>query len=115
MLGEIAWGHVARAEKQIGEAERRYRKAAEIDAAGMRGPVSLANFLVSQKRWAEARRPFEERLAKDAGDRFAAYQLARVVQGEGADLAKALQLFEQYLSGAAIPGGPTRLPPWKRP
>ena len=115
MLGEIAWGNVARAEKQLGEAERRYRKAAEIDAAGMRGPVSLANFLVSQKRWAEARRPFEERLAKDAGDRFAAYQLARVVQGEGADLAKALQLFEQYLSGAAIPGGPTRLPPWKRP
>lgn len=71
----------------------------EIDAAGMRGSVSLATFRVSQKRWAEARRPFEERLAKDAGDLFAAYQLAPVIQNEGADFAKALQLFEGYLSG----------------
>jgi tetratricopeptide (TPR) repeat protein len=114
VLGEIAWGHVARAEKQLGEAERRYRKAAEIDTAGMRGPVSLANFLVSQKRWPEARRQFEERLTEDPGDRFAAYQLARVLQAEGVDLLKALQLFERVLSGAATPGGPTHADAWFR-
>ena len=114
VLGEIAWGNIARAEKQLGEAERRYRKAAEIDAAGMRGPITLANFLGSEKRWVEARRQFEERLAKDPGDRFAAFQLASVLQAEGADLAKALQLFERYLSGAVVPGGPTHADAWCR-
>ena len=113
-LGEIAWGHIARAEKQLGEAERRYRKAAEIDAGRMRGPVSLANFLVSQQRWAEARAPFEDRLAKNVDDRFAAYQLARVLLAERADLAKALALLERSLSGAEAPGGPLHADAWYR-
>lgn len=112
--GEIAWGHIARSEKQLGEAERRYRQAAEIDATGTRGPIALAGFYVSQKRWAEAKGLFESRLAKDADDRFAAYQLARLLQAEGTDLAKALPLFERYLAGPETPGGPTHADAWFR-
>lgn len=42
--GEVAFGNIARSEKQLAEAERRYRKEAETDASGMRGPAALASF-----------------------------------------------------------------------
>lgn len=112
--GEVAWGAIARVEKKLDEAERRYRKAAEIDTAGIRGPAALANFLASQKRWAEARALFEVRLAKDANDRFAAYQLGRLIQAEGVELAKALPLFDRYLAGPEAPGHPPHADAWYR-
>jgi hypothetical protein len=112
--GEIAWGHVARHEERLDEAERRYRKAAEIDPAGMRGPVELASFLVSQKRWADAKAVFEPRLAKRADDVFAAFQLGRLWQAEGVDLQRALQYFDRCLAGSVAPGGPTPADVWFR-
>lgn len=112
--GEIAWGNIARSEKQPGEAERHYRRAAEIDAAGMRGPVALANFFVSQKRWAEATGLFEQRLAKNADDLFAAYQLGRLLQAEGSEIAKAVPLLDRYLAGPAMLDGPTHADAWFR-
>ncbi len=112
--GEIAWANIAKSEKQLGEAERHYRQAAEIDAAGMRGPVALAGFLVSQKRWADAKGLFEQRLVRNADDRFAAFQLARLLQDEGAEIAKAVPLFDRYLEGPALQGGPTHADAWFR-
>jgi len=40
--GEVAWGNIARSEKQLGEAERHFRNAADRDATGTRGPVAPA-------------------------------------------------------------------------
>jgi tetratricopeptide (TPR) repeat protein len=112
--GEIAWGQILRAGQKLAEAEQRYRKAADLDAGGLRGPVALASFLVSQRRWAEARGVFEARLARNTDDRFAAYQLGRLIQSEGADLAKALPFFDQYLAGPAVPDGPSHADAWFR-
>jgi tetratricopeptide (TPR) repeat protein len=112
--GEIAWGNIARAEKQLGEAERHYRNAADRDATGTRGPVALASFYVSQKRWKDARAVFEPRLAKNPGDTFAVYNLGRLLQGEGTDPTGALAYFDRYLAVAAAPGGPTHADAWFR-
>lgn len=112
--GEIAWGQIARSEKQLAEAERRYRKAAEIDATGTRGPVALASFYASQQRWPDAKAVFEQRLARDQNDRFAAYQVARLLQLEGADLAKALTLYDRCLAAPAVEGGPSHADAWFR-
>lgn len=112
--GEIAWGVLARIEKKLDEAERHYRKAADLDTAGIRGPAALATFYAGQKRWAEARGLFEGRLAKDPGDRFAAYQLARLIQAEGTELARALPLLDRYLEGPEAPGLPSHADAWYR-
>ena len=114
VAGEISMGHIARSEKQRDEAERHYRKAADIDAAGRRGPVELASFYVSEKRWSDARNIFEVRLAKSSADTFAAYQLARLMQAQGADLRTALDLFDRYLASPAPAGGPTHADAWFR-
>lgn len=112
--GEIAWGQIFRAGKRMADAEQRYRKAAELDAHGMRGPSALASFYVGEGRWREAKEIFEARLAKDAGDRFAAFQLARLIQSEGAEIADALPLFDRYLSGPAVTEGPSHADAWFR-
>lgn len=112
--GEIAWGAIARVEKKPVEAERHYLKAAELDTTGIRGPAALANFYATQKRWAEARGLFEGRLAKDPGDLFAAYQLARLIQAEGTELARALPLLDRYLAGPEKPGLPPHADAWFR-
>jgi tetratricopeptide (TPR) repeat protein len=112
--GEIAWGNIARSEKQQAEAERRYRKAADLDAAGTRGPAALASFYASEKRWKDARAIFEIRLAKDQGDAFAVYQLARLMQLEGTDLPNALAFFDRYLAVAPAAGGPSHADAWFR-
>ncbi len=112
--GEIAWGNIARTEKQLDEAERRYRKAADIDATAIRGPVALASFYASQKRWKDAGRVFETRLANDPNDSVAAFQLARLRQLEGVDLQAALVLFDRHLARPAPPGGPTHADGWFR-
>jgi tetratricopeptide (TPR) repeat protein len=114
VAGEISMGHIARFEKHPAEAERHYRKAADIDAAGRRGPVELASFYVSEQRWSEARSIFEVRLARSPADTFAVYQLARLMQAEGTDLAKALELFDRYLAVPAPDGGPTHADAWFR-
>jgi tetratricopeptide (TPR) repeat protein len=112
--GEIAWGGIGRSEKQLGEAERHYRRAAEVDRDGIRGPVALANFYASQKRWGEAQAVFERRLATDATDTFAAFHLGRLLQAQGTGLQKALALFDQYLAAPSPPGGPTHADAWFR-
>lgn len=105
--GEIAFGEIARAEKNLPEAEAHYRKALALDAAGRRGPAALASFLAGQKRWGDARGVFEARLEKNPEDRFAAFQLARLTMLEAADVARALPLFDRYLSAPAPEDGPT--------
>lgn len=112
--GEIAFGSIARSEKQLAEAERHYRKAAAIDREGIRGPAALAGFYANQKRWKDARAVFEPRLAKDPGDAFAVFQLGRLLQVEGADPKGALAYFERYLAGPPTPGGPTYADAWFR-
>lgn len=112
--GEIAWANIARSEKQLGEAERHFRLAADRDATGTRGPVALAGFYASQKRWKDARAVFEPRLAKDPGDAFAVFQLGRLLQAEGTDPNAALLCFDRYLAVAAAPGGPTHADAWFR-
>jgi tetratricopeptide (TPR) repeat protein len=112
--GEIVFGGIARSEKQLAEAERRYRKAAEIDREGMRGPIALAGFYANQKRWKDARAVYEPRLARNPGDAFAVFQLGRLLQLEGADPNGALAYFERYLAGSAAPGGPTHADAWFR-
>jgi tetratricopeptide (TPR) repeat protein len=112
--GEIAWGNIARFEKQPGEVERHYRQAAEIDVDGMRGPAALANFYVGQKRWPEAKAVYENRLAQNPSDSYAGFQLGRVLQVEGADLQRAVGLFDRYLAGPAKLGGPTHADAWFR-
>ncbi len=112
--GEIAWGNIARTEKQLGEAERHFRNAADRDATGTRGPAALASFYASQKRWRDARTVFETRLDKDPSDSFAAFQLGRLRQLEGVDLQAALVLFDRYLARPAPPTGPTHADAWFR-
>lgn len=112
--GEISFGHIAQSEKQPAEAERHYRKAAELDAAGRRGPAELVSFYAREKRWGEARAVFEARLAKNASDSFAVYMLARVVQTQGADLSRALELLDRYLASPAAEGGPGHAEAWFR-
>jgi tetratricopeptide (TPR) repeat protein len=114
VTGEVSRGHVARFEKPPAEAERHYQEAAEIDATGMRGPVELASFCGGEKRWDDARGDFEARLAKDAADTFAAYMLARLMQSQGADLPRAIELFGRYLAAPALSGGPTHADAWFR-
>jgi tetratricopeptide (TPR) repeat protein len=112
--GEIAFGNIGRSEKQLAEAERHYRKAAEIDGERMRGPVALASFYVNQKRWKDARAVFEPRLARNPGDGFAVFQLGRLLQLEGTDPNGALAYFERYLAGPAVPGSATHADAWFR-
>lgn len=112
--GEIARGHIARSEKQLAEAEQHYRRAMDIDLSGMRGSMALASFLANQKRWADARAIFEQRLAKSAADQFAVFQLARLRQAEGTDLAQALTLFDRFLAGQPVPDGPSHTDAWFR-
>lgn len=114
VAGEISRAFIARNRKQPAEAERHYRKAAELDATGRRGDVELSSFLASEKRWAEARAVFEARLAKNAGDTFAAFMLARVLQTQGADLTRAIELFDRFLAAPPVEGGPTHADAWFR-
>ena len=114
VAGEISRGLIARSRKQPAEAERHYRKAAAIDATGRRGDVELSSFLAGEKRWAEARGVFESRLARNAADTFAAYMLARVLQSQGADLPRAVELFDRYLAAPPVDGGPAPADAWFR-
>lgn len=114
VAGEISRGHIARSGKLPAEAERHYRKAAEIDAPGRRGSVELASFYAGEMRWSDARGVFEARLTKNAGDTFAAYMLARLMQSQGADLPRAIELFDRYLASPALEGGPTHADAWFR-
>lgn len=114
VAGEIAFGNIAMSEKQPDEAERRFRRAAEIDPAAMRGPVALAGLYAGQGRWADARRVFEVRLAGGKADPFASYQIARLMQAQGVDLDKALALFDGYLATAPAPNAPTHADAWFR-
>jgi tetratricopeptide (TPR) repeat protein len=112
--GELAWANLAQLEKQIDVAERHLKRAAEIDPTGMRGPGALASFYATQKRWAEANAVFEDRLAKNANDTFAAFQLARLLQMENGDQSRATRLFDQYLAAPAVPDGPSHADAWFR-
>ena len=114
VAGEISRGFIARHRKQLAEAERHYRKAAELDLTGRRGDAELASFLAGEKRWAEARAVFEARLSKDAADTYAAYMLARLMQSQGTDLARAIELFDRYLAAPPVDGGPTYADAWFR-
>jgi tetratricopeptide (TPR) repeat protein len=114
VAGEISLGLIARSEKLPAEAERHYRKAAELDATGRRGSVELASFYAGEKRWSDARAVFETRLTKHAGDTFAAYMLARLMQSQGTDLPRALELFDRYLASPALEGGPSHADAWFR-
>jgi tetratricopeptide (TPR) repeat protein len=112
--GELAWGQIARSEKQPAEAERHYRQAASLDSTGQRGAAALASFYASEKRWLEARAVFEQRVASDPNDRFAAFQFGRVLQAQGVELEKALALFDRYLSASPPEGGPSHADAWFR-
>ncbi len=114
VAGEISRGFIARSRKQPAAAERHYRNAAELDPTGRRGDVELASFLAGEKRWAEARAVFEARLARDAGDTFAAYMLARLMQSQGTDLARAIELLDRYLAAPPVDGGPAHADAWHR-
>ena len=114
VAGEISRGLIARSRKQPAEAERHYRTAAALDASGRRGDVELSSFLAGEKRWHEARGVFESRLTRSADDTFAAYMLARVLQSQGADLARAIELFDRYLASPPVEGGPTPADAWFR-
>lgn len=114
VLGEIALGFVARAQKQPTEAERRFRRATEIDTTGVKGIGALVDFLVAQRRWTDATALFESRLATWPDDRFAAYQLARVLHAEGGSNARALQLMDRCLSGPVLPDAPSLVDAWHR-
>jgi tetratricopeptide (TPR) repeat protein len=114
VAGEISRGHIARSGKLPAEAERHYRKAVEIDATGRRGPVELASFYAGEQRWSDARGVFEARLTKNPGDSFSAYMLARLMQAQGADLPRALDLIDRYLASPALEGGPTHADAWFR-
>jgi tetratricopeptide (TPR) repeat protein len=112
--GELAWAAIARIQKQGDEAERHLKKAAEIDASGVRGPVALAGYYASLERWPEAKAIFESRLARNADDAFAAFQLARLLQRQNVDPARSLRLFDQYLAIPPVPNGPSHADAWFR-
>ena len=114
VAGEISRAFIARSRKQPSEAERHYRKASALDQTGRRGDAELASFLAGEKRWAEARAVFEARLSKDAADTYAAYMLARLMQSQGTDLARAIELFDRYLAAPPVDGGPTYADAWFR-
>jgi tetratricopeptide (TPR) repeat protein len=114
VAGEVSRGFIARSRKQTAEAERHYRKAAALDSTGRRGDLELASFLAGEQRWPEARAVFETRLAKNAGDTYAAYMLARLMQSQGTDLPRAIELFDRYLAAPPVDGGPTYADTWFR-
>jgi tetratricopeptide (TPR) repeat protein len=112
--GEISRGFIARNQKQLADAERHYRTAAALDATGRRGDAELSSFLAGERRWGEARGVFESRLERSAGDTFAAYMLARVLQAQGAEAQRAIELFDRYLAAPPVEGGPTPADAWFR-
>jgi tetratricopeptide (TPR) repeat protein len=98
--GYVLAGELAEAEKKPGEAEAEFRKAAAISGEGERGRVALSGFLVSRKRYADARRVWTEGPAPAAGA-LAEYELAGIALEAGDELPAAARGLEEALAQPA--------------
>jgi tetratricopeptide (TPR) repeat protein len=95
--GHVLLGELAELEKKPAEAEAEFRQALAAAPHGERGRQALSEFLVSQKRYGEARGLWLE--ARDAGANRAVadYELAGIAIASGEGLAPAARGLEECL------------------
>ena len=96
--GHVALGVIAESEEDTKAAERAYRAAVAAAPDEPRGRVALANLLLNEKRWAEARAVWTEQLARKPGDARALYQIGKVSALSGQELADGLESLDRYLA-----------------
>ena len=105
--GHVLLGELAELEKKPAEAEAEFRLALAAAPHGERGRGALSEFLVSQKRYGEARGLWLEARDSDANHALADYELAGIAIASGEGLEPAARGLEELLSSRAGSGTPT--------
>ncbi len=104
--GHVLRGELAEREHDLPEAEAEFRRAAAAAPAGERGRSALSGFLVSQKRYGEARGIWIEPKERAGPSGLAGYELAGIALASGEEMEAAVRELEEALARPAVPDGP---------
>jgi tetratricopeptide (TPR) repeat protein len=96
--GHLAKAQLAQAAEDDAQAERELRAALATLADKRRARMSLANFYVARKRWADARAVWTAALAEHPDDATATYMLGRTAALSGEALDEGLAHLDRYLA-----------------
>ena len=103
--GRVLSGELAEIEKDPARAETEYRAAIAADPRSAEGWTALAGLLVSQRRFADARRLWTD-AAAGGGPALSAYGLAGVALASGEQLAAAAEILAAVLEHPDREGAP---------
>jgi Tfp pilus assembly protein PilF len=105
--GHVLLGELAELEKKPAGAEAEFRLALAATPHGERGRRALSDFLVSQKRYGEARGLWLEARDSEAHRALADYELAGIAIVSGEGLEPAARGLEESLSARGAADAPT--------
>jgi tetratricopeptide (TPR) repeat protein len=105
--GHVLLGELAAVERRPLDAEAEFRKAVAAAPGGERGRRALSDFLVSQKRYGEARGVWIEARGLDPLRTTPEYELAGIALTAGEELEEAARRLEAALAKASAVEGPT--------
>jgi tetratricopeptide (TPR) repeat protein len=105
--GHILLGELALQQRHPSDAEAEFRKAVSAAANGERGRRALSDFLVSQKRYGEARGVWIEARELAPSQTTSEYELAGIALASGEELDEAARRLEAVGSTPAGAEGPT--------
>jgi tetratricopeptide (TPR) repeat protein len=106
--GHVLLGELAEREKNPSEAQEQFRRAMASDGGGQRGRKALSDFLVSRRKFADARGLWADAGAADLPGGLAGYELAGIALASGEGLGPALEDLETALARSEPGGSPTR-------
>jgi tetratricopeptide (TPR) repeat protein len=105
--GHVLLGELAAIERRPSDAEAEFRKAVAAAPGGDRGRRALADLLVSQKRYGEARGVWIEARRLDSSRTTPDYELAGIALAAGEELEEAARRLEAALANGSAADGPT--------
>ena len=104
--GHVLRGELAEQEHNLPEAEAEFRKAAAAAPEGERGRSALSDFLVSQKRYGEARGIWIGPGERAGPGALAEFELAGIALASGEEMEAAVRGLEEALARPAAAEGP---------
>ncbi len=103
VLGKIAEGTLASADKRPDAAEAALREAVKLGPDNARAHMALAGMLQRQERWDDLRGLWQELLARQPEQALARYQLGRAAAITGQRLDEGLAHVDAFIAAGVVP------------
>ena len=102
-LGKLAKSWLSMADKDPATAEALQREAFALDPENARIALALSGSLQREEKWDEVEALWRTRLARQADDALARYQLARLAAIRGEKLEEGLALIDAFIAAGELP------------